>query len=255
MTALLTLIVAAGQVGRYFQIRFKAIVRIERGTYIRAGLVAMLRGVLIALLVSHASGFVYAHQGMLLLTCELLIGAGFALSVAPRIPGGWIARRRRFHALRSAVKRNWKFPTLEAPSTLVNSIAVNAPIYLVTHFFGIAATASFGLAYRAMAVPVGQLALALTEALQAHYAELLRNRRVDAFAHLFRRSSLLIGLLGLVGCVAAYFLIEPAVTAVAGEKLREFARICVVIAPWVAMIVLINTNSRDRKSTRLNSSH
>src|SRR3546814_609895 len=107
-----------------------------------------------------------------------------------------------------------------------------------------AATASFGLAYRAMAVPVGQLALALTEALQAHYAELLRNRRVDAFAHLFRRSSLLIGLLGLVGCVAAYFLIEPAVTAVAGEKLREFARICVVIAPWVAMIVLINTNSR-----------
>src|SRR3546814_11643322 len=80
MTALLTLIVAAGQVGRYFQIRFKAIVRIERGTYIRAGLVAMLRGVLIALLVSHASGFVYAHQGMLLLTCELLIGAGFALS-------------------------------------------------------------------------------------------------------------------------------------------------------------------------------
>src|SRR3546814_10290252 len=86
MTALLTLIVAAGQVGRYFQIRFKAIVRIERGTYIRAGLVAMLRGVLIALLVSHASGFVYAHQGMLLLTCELLIGAGFALSVAPRIP-------------------------------------------------------------------------------------------------------------------------------------------------------------------------
>src|SRR3546814_16344249 len=83
---------------------------------------------------------------MLLLTCELLIGAGFALSVAPRIPGGWIARRRRFHALRSAVKRNWKFPTLEAPSTLVNSIAVNAPIYLVTHFFGIAATASFGLA-------------------------------------------------------------------------------------------------------------
>src|SRR3546814_9711022 len=64
MTALLTLIVAAGQVGRYFQIRFKAIVRIERGPYIRAGLVAMLRGVLIALLVSHASGFVYAPQGM-----------------------------------------------------------------------------------------------------------------------------------------------------------------------------------------------
>src|SRR3546814_13047545 len=101
-----------------------------------------------------------------------------------------------------------------------------------------AATASFGLAYRAMAVPVGQLALALTEALQAHYAELLRNRRVDAFAHLFRRSSLLIGLLGLVGCVAAYFLIEPAVTAVAGAKLREFARVWVVIAPWVDIVVL-----------------
>src|SRR3546814_20668787 len=97
----------------------------------------MLRGVLIARRVSHASGFVYAHQGRLLLTCELLIGAGFALSVAPRIPGGWIARRRRFHALRSAVKRNWKFPTLEAPSPLVNSIAVNSQIYLVTHFFGI----------------------------------------------------------------------------------------------------------------------
>lgn len=240
----LTLGTAAGQMGRYFQIRVQDLIKIERGTYVRGGLMIALRGIIIVFLVLSPNGLVAAHQGILLLASEVLISFGFAATVMPKLASGAFENARRPRPLRATIRRNWKFPTLETPSALMDSLANNAPIYLVTQFFGLTATAAFGLAFRAMVVPIGQLALALTEVLQSHYAELLRSNRLEAFTYLFRRSSLICAVLGLIGCIVTFFFAVPVATLVAGEKLHLFAQICVTIAPWIAMNVLVNINSR-----------
>lgn len=240
--ALLTAVVGLQQLGRYWAIRHGHLKAIEQATYLRALAIAFLRGG--ALLGVAVGGLKGVALGGVLLGVEILLYLPTALSLFPR-PGRTDTREAaRLKNLKAAARRNWTFPVIETPSTLVDSGTQNAPIYLVTQLFGLTATASFGLAYRAMAVPVGQLALAITEAMQSRYAGWLHEGRFAEMSRMFNRSSALFAALGAAGCLLAWLLLETMVVAVVGEKMREFARIATVLTPWIACNVLVNTNSR-----------
>ena len=239
---LLTALSALHQLGRYWAIRQGHLVAIERATYWRAATILAVRlGIVLAITA-------WGLNGVALATALLVAEIGVFVPVLAALhPGVGFAELRAVAnraALGVTLKRNWIFPAVEAPSALINSLTVNGPLYLVTHFFGLAATASFGLAYRAMAVPVGQLALAMTEAMQARYSEWLRQGQIAEMKGLFDRSSALFAALGVAACVLASLLLEPVTVFLFGEKLREFAQIAVVLGPWIAFNVMVNVNSR-----------
>lgn len=239
---LLTALSALHQLGRYWAIRHGHLLAIERATYWRAATILALRlGIILAITAGGLNGVTLATG---LLIAEIGVFVPVLAALHPGVGFAELMAGSNRAALRVTLKRNWIFPAVEAPSALIDSLTVNGPLYLVTQFFGLAATASFGLAYRAMAVPVGQLALAVTEAMQAKYSEWLRLGRIAEMKRLFDRSSALFAALGATGCLIAYFILEPVSVLLFGEKLRAFAQIAVVLGPWIAFNVTVNVNSR-----------
>lgn len=239
---LLMVVIALQQLGRYWAIRHGQLRALEQATYVRAAAIAVLRGAVIGAVV--LGGMKGLALAALLLGAEIALFIPSVATLFPRLPAeDWRAAAAPA-ALKNALKSNWTFPAIEAPSTVIDSGTQNMPIYLVTHFFGLSSTAAFGLAYRAMAVPVGQLALAVTEAMQSRYATWLHEGRVADMRRLFHRSSLLFAVLGAIGCVVAWFALEPVVIGLLGERMRRFAEIAVVLTPWIACNVLVNANSR-----------
>ncbi|MFK8030840.1 MAG: lipopolysaccharide biosynthesis protein [Gammaproteobacteria bacterium] len=249
VVVLITMSLSAAQLGRYWAIRHMNLAVIERATYSRAALIFVLRGAVILGVLYQPQVLSGLSAGIVLLVAELVASFFTAVLLRPKSVDSTEKERPEkepldLPAVRSTLRANWKFPLLETPSAIVDSFLVHAPIFVVTQFFGLTATASFGLAFRALAVPIGQLSLALTEVMQSHYSEHLRKNRLADFGDLFRRSSLALLVLGVVGCIVIYFVLEKTVVMIAGEKMREFAILCVTISPWIAMNVLVNINSR-----------
>jgi O-antigen/teichoic acid export membrane protein len=240
----ITFALACAQMGRYWAIRQGNLAIIQRSTFGRAFMIAGLRGTILiwALLLPQQMDLV--NLGALLLLAEVAATGTNAFILFPRRTRGDVRYAMSGVTLRAAVRRNWKFPALEMPSAIMNSFALNAPIFLVTQFYGLVATAAFGLAFRAIAVPVGQLALALTEVMQSQYSAYLRSGDTASFRRLFYGSSTRMAMAGAIICPVVYFAAEPVITAVMGEKMRLFAQIAAIITPWVSMNVLVNVNSR-----------
>ncbi len=240
--ALLTAMIALQQLGRYWAIRHGRLRAIEHATYARATAILVIRaGVIAAILLWGFEGLPLATT---LLAAEVALLVPGALTLLPRVSLSELREACRPQSLKAAFRKNWIFPAVETPSTMIDSGTQSAPVYLVTQLFGLTATASFGLAYRAMAVPIGQLALAVTEAMQSQYAGWIHQGRHAEMQLLFHRSSALFAGLGVVGCLLAWFALEPMVIWVAGAELRTFAQIAVALAPWIAANVVVNANSR-----------
>ncbi|UVO52842.1 lipopolysaccharide biosynthesis protein [Sphingomonas sp. SUN039] len=231
---------AAGQAGRYMAIRSGELQPIVRATYGRGILTLVFRGAAIAAI---ANGVLpVAWQAASFLLAELVCVAVAALILRPRI--SWLAQTIQPQRLRAVMRRNWKFPLIEGPSTLLDTFSANAPIYLVTQFFGLGAAGSFGLAFRAMAAPAGQLALAMTEVLQSRYSALLRAGNIMVVRSMFMKSSALALALGVIGYGVALVILEPVIVYALGEKMRLFAQVSVAILPWVVLLIVVNLNSR-----------
>lgn len=244
VVGLITGCLASIQLGRLWAIRHGDLVRIQYGTLTRAVLTLTLR---VAALLGYfwlPEQFSFIDMGFLLLVLELIIASTTAFILRPRAKiSNWYNKSNKV-TLRAVARKFWKFPLIETPSTVLNSFAVNAPIFLVTHFFGLTATAAFGLAYRVVAVPIGQLVLALTEVMQSRYSHFLRHKQMDFFRSLFLRSTAILAFGGIVTVGLMIVILEPAIVAIMGEDMRQFAQICIVIAPWIAANIVVNTNSR-----------
>jgi O-antigen/teichoic acid export membrane protein len=231
---------ALGQAGRYMAIRTANLGPIARATYGRGVFTLLLRGLAIAAIL-HGT-LPVEWQATFFLLCELVCVAIAAAILRPL--GLRRAQLLQIRRLRAVARRNWKFPLIEGPSTVLDTFSANAPIYLVTHLFGLGPAGSFGLAFRAMAAPAGQLSLAMTEILQSRYSASLRGGDVASVRSMFMKSSALALVVGGVGYGVALFLFEPLVVFTLGERMRSFSQVSVTILPWVVLLIVVNLNSR-----------
>ncbi len=240
----ITFALACAQMGRYWAVRHGDMAIIQRSTLGRAIMIAVLRGAILLWALLWPSQLNAVNLGTTLLLAELTATGANALILFPRRTSGERYPQVTGATLRATIRRNWKFPALEMPSAVLNSFALNAPIFLITQFYGLAATAAFGLAFRAIAVPVGQLALALTEVMQSQYSAYLRSGDMASFRRLFYASSTRMAIAGVIVSPIVYFTAEAVITAVLGEKMRLFAQIAAIITPWVAAIMIVSINTR-----------
>lgn len=240
---LITFMQALVQIGRLWAIRFGEIAKVARSTYIRGGATLILRGTIAVMLFVPAFDGLRGQITAYLLSAELLITAAMTVSLFPFKPTVRHLAGFEWSTGGRMLRENWKFPLLEAPSTFLDNAAVNAPLFLVTQFFGLGATASFGLAFRGLAVPVAQISKTLTEVMQVRYSEFQRGGDFVAFRQLFRQSTLLMSVavaVGMVVLLGGAFLLDSYLE----NRVRQFVIIVLIISPWVAGSAIVNINSR-----------
>ena len=232
------------QVGRLWAIRFGRVDHIASATWIRACTTLIARGAILGTVYFVESQWTLLSIAGALLLMEV---ASLLVMTTQLYPAKALCKaflRLKLLAAIAALRRNWKFPTLETVSTAIDQLAANAPIFLVAQFYGIPATANFGLAYRGVAVPVAQISKTLTEVMQVRYSELLRTEKVAEFSILFRRSTLLMAAASFVATVLAEAGLTLLAEIIRSPRYEQLIFIIAIIFPWVAASAIVNINSR-----------
>lgn len=104
-------------------------------------------------------------------------------------------------ALRALVRRYRSFPLVLAPSGLINSLGMQAPLLAVTSLYGTASAGSLGMAQRVLAIPLALIGMAISQVLMGELAARKRDGRTDlmpVFMSVTKRLTL-VGVAGGVG--------------------------------------------------------
>lgn len=241
---LITFAQALVQIGRQWAVRFGDIRRISRASYARAGAALILRGSVILFLLLDQRQSHLGDIAFTLLLFEVLSTALMAAMLLTVVPFSHLLTGFRMTYARAALHRNWKTPLLETPSTLINTAAMNAPLFLVTEFFGLKAAGLFGLASRGLSGPIAQISRTIGEVLLVRYAEYYRGQLKSEFVNLFNRSTIVMSagaLAGLLSITGAYLVV---IYTLADPEWRTAATMVVILAPSTACSAIVNINSR-----------
>jgi len=71
----------------------------------------------------------------------------------------------------SLLKRNWKYPIVVLPSSLVEAAAVMLPLPMVSSVFGAVAAGEFFLVQRLMSLPAGLVSVSIADVFHSHAVE------------------------------------------------------------------------------------
>lgn len=73
-----------------------------------------------------------------------------------------------------ALKRYWRFPIIFAPSAVLNSLGLQAPLLYFTAIFGLAFAGQLGMAERIVAIPITLIGAAVSQVIDAEITKRLR---------------------------------------------------------------------------------
>lgn len=113
-----------------------------------------------------------------------------------------------------ALKRNWRYPVLAAPSSLVQAICEMVPAIAIAALYGPAAAGWYALAQRIMTIPLKLVGDAASEVFLGE----ARGLQGAAFHHFFLRTLILFAALGLVVMLPIVFLAPNAFAFIFGEE-------------------------------------
>ena len=153
-------------------------------------------------------------------------GAVAGLGVS-RLPS---ARDWSWRAMRELAVRYRRFPLFSAPAALLNLGGTRLPVFMLAAFAGDAAVGHFGVAYGALAMPVG---LVTGSVGQVFFVRAAEAHREGALAPLARR--VLRGLVGVTAfpCLAVVAAGPTLYTVVFGPEWTEAGVYARLLAPWV----------------------
>lgn len=200
-----------------------------------------------------------------------LVGAGWAGLVGGEVLGrclgilhlGQPAVRRCSRLLaqcnagyhRLVMRRNWKFPLILMPSSLLDAVAGSLPLPLIAASFGPAAAGSFALITRLASIPGALVAASLADVFQAHLGrELLKDK--DAAHRQVIRTARMLLLLALAFFVPAAVLGPILVPFIFGSDWHEAGTFLAILAPSLAVALVVSPLSRaiavaDRQELKL----
>lgn len=245
LVLVLSLSMAFAQTLRLTAIRFGNTRAIEGATLARGVAYLAGRGVVVAALWVGAGWG--RHAGLVFVAVECLAYAGAALATFARIAP---ALRGLLHAAHPAARTGAvlrayaKFPLVEWPSNIVDSVTVALPLFLVNNQFGLVAAGVFGLTMRILATPARQVIVSVAEAYQARYSELVRTGRQSEVADLFWISSRRMTALCLGSLAVLVLFVLVVVPRLPEGRLHSYAEIIIPLAVWIGAGAVVNINSR-----------
>lgn len=171
------------------------------------------------------AGLVYAHVGAaMLMTIVLLRELGLSVT---QLSGGL-----NWKEVRQTVRTHYRFPLFSLPSDFANSLAAQAPLFLILERFGAAQSAAYALTLRVLGGPVGLLANSVLTAFKEQASREFREAGNCKGA--FRQAFLSLSGLAVVPFVLLGFLAEPAFVIVFGDEWAEAGRIAEILAVMFA---------------------
>lgn len=136
-----------------------------------------------------------------------------------------------WRVLGRALRRNRKFPLYSMPSSILDTIALNAPVPMIVQLFGSQAGGHLALVQRVLAVPTALIATSVADAFHSRLALYSRDNPAQTMGF-FRRTSLALFLLGL-GPMLALLLAGPQLFRfVFGREWGQAGTLAMLSAPW-----------------------
>lgn len=132
--------------------------------------------------------------------------------------------------IRTVATRYRRFPILSAPSALINTLGLQAPLLLVVALYGAQVGGQLALAQRVIALPAIFLAGAIAQTFTAEAARRVRERPVE-LRRLFIRTSRSLALLAIIPIVAVAIAAKLFFVIIFGPEWDEAGTYVVILAP------------------------
>ena len=163
-----------------------------------------------------ASGYFGSSTGLLL---GNLVG-----DIINFFGGFWQAKRLglnfAFHLqnILPTLQKYWRFPIYHAFPSLLNTISLTLPVFIVNAAFGKAQTGQFDLSRMVLSLPMALISISLSQVYLQHQAE--RIRKQEAIVPDFKKVSLTLLLLSLPLAIFLLFFASPLFAFVFGPEWR-----------------------------------
>lgn len=110
----------------------------------------------------------------------------------------------------------WRFPTLFAPSALLNAAGLNAPVIFLTAYFGVFVGGQVGMAEKIVGLPIVLIGTAISQTISAEVSKLIRGGEADLKREYLKYTFMLLPLaigvavvLGLFGQLLVPWVLGP----------------------------------------------
>lgn len=138
--------------------------------------------------------------------------------------GFWQAKRLglnfafRLQNILPTLQKYWRFPIYHAFPSLLNTISLTLPVFIVNAAFGKAQTGQFDLSRMVLSLPMALISISLSQVYLQHQAE--RIRKQEAIVPDFKKVSLTLLLLSLPLAIFLLFFASPLFAFVFGPEWR-----------------------------------
>lgn len=116
----------------------------------------------------------------------------------------------------STLKHYWQFPVYQALPSLLNTISLTLPIFIVNAAFGMAETGQFDLTRLVLSLPMALVSIALSQVYLQHQAEKISNKQ--HIANDFKKVSLSLLAMSIPFALILFFLATPIYSFLFGKE-------------------------------------
>lgn len=129
--------------------------------------------------------------------------------------------------IRATLKQYWQFPVYQALPSLLNTMSLTLPVFIVNAAFGKAQTGQFDLSRLVLSLPMALISIALSQVYLQHQAEKIRNKQ--AIKSDFKKVSQSLLLLSLPFALVLFFLATPIFSLLFGPQWRLAGELTAVL--------------------------
>jgi O-antigen/teichoic acid export membrane protein len=149
----------------------------------------------------------------------------------------------RWRDCKQALGKNWKFPLLSLPSSLIDALCVSLALPLLIHAYGAQSGGCYALVWRVLALPSVLIIQAVADSFHSHFAICVRESPAGVLDY-FRRTSMNLLLAGSVPCVVLLLWGRPLFTLIFGAQWEAAGTMAALVAPWYLGQFVVNPLSR-----------
>ena len=127
----------------------------------------------------------------------------------------------------ATLKQYWQFPVYQALPSLLNTISLTLPVFIVNAAFGKAQTGQYDLSRLVLSLPMALISIALSQVYLQHQAEKIRNKQ--EIKPDFKKVSQSLLLLSLPFALVLFFLATPVFSFLFGPQWRLAGELTAVL--------------------------
>lgn len=144
---------------------------------------------------------------------------------------------------RQTLARNWKFPILSFPSSLIDALCMNLALPLLVQEYGAQDGGYYALSWRVLALPSVLITQAVADTFHNRIAVCVRESPAEVLSY-FRRTSISLLLAGSIPCLILVFWARPMFMLIFGAPWASAGTMTALIAPWYLAQFVVNPLSR-----------